>query len=207
MAVHGVGVLVVELDRVGDVEIQPAVGVVVAKGCAHRPAAVSHPGRGGHVLEGTVPVVAVEGVGAVVAHEQVHPAVVVVVAGGHSHTPAAIPDSCLVGHVGKSPVAVVAVEGVGNRALSLNQLLPVASVDQVEIHPAVPVEVDPGHPSAHALQDVLLLRAAAEVLKIQARFGGHVLKDQRGRGRQRFVRAGQVVGGRPRQRSQASNQA
>ena len=85
------GGLDVEVDVVGDEEIEVAVLVVVEKGAAGVPAQswfCGQAGLRGDVGEGAVAVVAVEDVLAVVADEEIVPAIVVVVADAAALAPA-----------------------------------------------------------------------------------------------------------------------
>ena len=84
------GGLEVEVDVVADEEVEVAVLVVVEEGAAGVPAqaVLEEAGLFGDVGEGAVAVVAVEGVLAVVADEEVVPAVVVVVADAAGLAPA-----------------------------------------------------------------------------------------------------------------------
>ena len=75
----------VEIDVVGDHEIDEAVAVVVAESCAGRPSAVGDAGFRGDVGEGAVAVVVIENVAAEAGDVEVGPAVVVVVADGSAH--------------------------------------------------------------------------------------------------------------------------
>ena len=84
-------VLVGELDVVGDVQVQVAVAVDVQKaGPGADLLAVADAGRGGHVGERAVAVVAVQHVRAEVAHVEVRVAVVVVVADGDAQPVAGV---------------------------------------------------------------------------------------------------------------------
>ena len=70
---HGLGagngqVVAVEVDIAGDVQIEQAVAVVVAPGRTGRPVAQGHAGFFGHIGKGSIVVVVVEAVLAVVAH-------------------------------------------------------------------------------------------------------------------------------------------
>ena len=136
---------------VGQVEVQPAVAVVVAPGGSQAALGVLDAHGRRHVHEqplagipAVLPVVAEEGVGAAVVVDQVEimVAVVVVVAPGAAHGVAVVADAGAIEgcHVLEHPLAgqqgilaVVAVEAVG------------AVVAEVEVQVAVVVVVDPGH--------------------------------------------------------------
>ena len=79
-------------------------------------------------------------------------AVVVVVEGAYAHSCANVFDACLRGYVGKGAVAVVAVE-----------VLAAEVVDDVEVGPAIVIEVAPA-----------AAEAIAGVVDAQTRFGGYV---------------------------------
>ena len=114
-AAGGFGVgrgLDVEVDVVGDEEVEMAVAVVVEEGAAGVPTGggLEEAGFGGDVGEGAVAVVAVEDVLAVVGDEEVVPAVVVVVADAAALSPAAAGEAGFSGDVGEGAVAVVLEE-------------------------------------------------------------------------------------------------
>ena len=83
----------VVVDVAGDEEVEPAVAVVVAPGCAGGPVAESDAGLLGNVGERAVVVVVVEAVLAEVGDVDVGPAVVVVVADGDAESPAVVGDA------------------------------------------------------------------------------------------------------------------
>ena len=79
----------VEVDVVGDHQVDESVTVVVAERCAGRPAPISDASLGGDVGEGAVSVVVIEDVSTQAGDVEVGPAVVVVVADGAAHGEAA----------------------------------------------------------------------------------------------------------------------
>src|SRR5207302_1706388 len=91
-------------------EIEPAVAVIVAPGCASRPAAESDAGFFGNIDKGAVVIVVVEAVFAVVGDVNVGPAVVIVVGHGDAKAPAVVGDAGLIGDVGEGAVVIVGEE-------------------------------------------------------------------------------------------------
>ena len=98
----------IEVDVVGDEEIEPSVAVVVEEGGARAPSRAwcGEAGAGGDVGERAVAVVAKQPVLAVERDEQVAVAVVVVVGRGSALAPAADADAGLRGHVLERAVAL-----------------------------------------------------------------------------------------------------
>ena len=88
-------------DVVADVEIEPAVAVVVEKGRRHPPAGAVGAAGSGHVGEGAVAVVLYRAVLAEKRQVEIDAAVVVEVAGGDAHPVAARVDAALLGDVGE----------------------------------------------------------------------------------------------------------
>jgi hypothetical protein len=102
----------------GNKQVEPPVAVVVAKARAGGPVAQRDAGSFSHVGKGSVVVVVVQAVFAVVADVEIGPAVVVEVSHRHAKTPAVIGDARFLGHVGKGSVVVVMKER-GARRLGL----------------------------------------------------------------------------------------
>ncbi len=102
----------IEIDVVGDEQIEFAVAIVVDERAACVPARAfaRHSCLLADVGEGTVTIVVVQNILAEVGNEQIVPSVVVVVADAHALPPAGMRDSGLRSHVGESSVAIVAEE-------------------------------------------------------------------------------------------------
>ena len=103
-------VVEVKIDVVGDHQIHEAVAVIVAKGCAGRPAAVGDAGFRRYIGECAVAVVAIEDIAAEAGDIKIGPAVVVVVADRSAHGEAGGGQSGLCGHIGKCAVVIVVIK-------------------------------------------------------------------------------------------------
>ena len=171
----------VEVDVVGDEEIGPAVGVVVAKGGTGGPGVVGREtGWRGDVGEGAVTVVAVEDDAAEAGDEQVRPAIVVVVSDDCTHGPAGRADAGGIGDVGEGAIVIVTVESAFGWFSSEGHG-DAGGVGEVDIGPAVAVEVDEGDTAAHGFDDVALL-GRGEVAEVNTGGGGDVLELGKGGG-------------------------
>ena len=100
----------IEIDVVGDEQIELPVAIVVDEGAASVPALAfaRHASLLADIGERAVAVVVIQNVLAEVGDEQIVPAVVVVVADANALSPARVRDSGLRGDVGKCAVAIVA---------------------------------------------------------------------------------------------------
>ena len=119
---------------VADVEVEPAVIIVVPQLGVHALVSVPADGRVADVGESAVAVVAEAFVRAeIVGEEQILFAVVVVVAVGHVERPTGVTHARLLGDVRKGAVAIVAIEDFGTAIASgLKVLVHDACVFEVE---------------------------------------------------------------------------
>ena len=176
------------VDVVADVQVQPAVAVVVDEGGRDAPAPIIRACSRGHVRERAVAVVAQQVIGAQPGPVDVDPAVVVDVAGSHSHAVAADVETASGRHVGEAqrpravrvhaqvvPVQAVARPGRGpcRRAeqgvlqrLSGAEHLALHQVD-VEVSVVVEVEQRPARP--HDLGRIVLAGHTVEVHEVEPR--------------------------------------
>ena len=157
--------LEVEVDIVGDEEVEVAVAVVVDEGAAGVPAdlgaGLGEAGLLGDVGEGSVAVVAVKGVLAVVGNEEVVVAVVVVVADTAGLAPAGLVlEAGAFGHVCEGAVAIV-FEEAAVRLLAGREAFQAPAVDEEEVLPAVVVIVVKGEAAAGGFKEVLVGQLAA----------------------------------------------
>ena len=107
----------VVVDVAGDEEIEAAVAVVVAPGCAIGPVAESDTGLFGHVSECAVVVVVVKAIMAEVGDEDVGPSVIVVVGDGYAEAPAFVGDTGFCSDVSERAVVIVMEECGMRRSL------------------------------------------------------------------------------------------
>src|SRR5262249_29365728 len=136
-------------------------------------------------------VVVVQDVGPVVGHVDVGEAVVVVVRGDHAHPVRVVLEFRLARPVGQSPVAVVAEEAALRPGAARRRWRKRARLDDVEVHPAVVVVVEPRKTRPHRLRHVPLARGSLVVPELQARGLRHVGERHRAigtlRGRARVI--------------------
>ncbi len=182
------------MDVAGHEEIEPAIAVVVAPGCAGGPVAEGDAGLLGYVGEGAVVVVVVEPILAEVGDIDVGPAVVVVVSDGHAEAPAIVADAGFLGHVGEGAVVIIVEErGMRRESFSIERGLG-AAVHEIDIQPAIVVVIQEGDAGADAFEDVFLVGRTHDVMPFgQACLGGDVLEDDRASLDRATLCDGQVV--------------
>ena len=150
----------VPVDVAGDEEVEFAIAVVIAEGCAGGPVAELDAGLFGNVGKGAVVVVVIEAVFAEVRDVEVGPAVVIVVADGDAEAPAFVGDAGFVGDVGEGAVVVVVEEGgFGGGGFAVVGVEG-GAVDEVDVEPAVVIVVEEGDAGADGFKDVLLFGRA-----------------------------------------------
>ena len=179
----------VELQIASHVKVQPPVAVVVSERGSRAPFPFSGDSRGGsHFGKGSVAVVPVQKIAAVVGDEQVDPPVVVVVGRCHAVAQAGPGDSGIDGHLGEGAVPTVAEQEIGGGG----GVLPARhergagdAVDDVEIGPSVVVVVDPGATATVPFDDEFLLRRSAGGDQVQTGLSGDVSQDWQGLGQQK----------------------
>src|SRR5262249_17340699 len=135
LAVH------VELDVARHEQVEAPVVVVVPPGGSGGPAAQGHAGFFGDVGEGAVVGVAGKPGLAGIRHVQVRPAVVVEIPDRYGEAPALVGHSRLFGDVRESAVVVVAQEHGARSGLLALEGCEGRTVHQVDVQPAVVVEV------------------------------------------------------------------
>ena len=145
-------------DVVGDEQIEPAVFVVIEPSRAGGPSAfIRDTSFRGDVGESAVAVVVIEDGAAVASHVEIGIAVVVEVADGDSLAVVAFAaDAGFFSDVGESSVAVVVIK---RAAQWMRRLVDIGGggLDEVEIHQAILVIVEPGDSSAHGFEIILFV--------------------------------------------------
>ncbi len=145
-----------EVDVVGDHQVDEAVVVVVAEGRAGGIAIVAHAGFGRDVGKCAVAIVAIEDIRAQAGDVEIGPAIIVIVTHRATIGETGCGDSGLVSHIGKRAIVVVVVKSAA-RFLMLQSHFHGGSVGEVEVGPAVTIVVDEQDPAAHRLRNVFLL--------------------------------------------------
>src|ERR1039458_4018094 len=99
----------VHVDVVGNEEVEAAVAVIIDEGAACVPARAfaRHAGLLADIGKGSIPVVVIEDILAVVGDEEIVPAIVVVVADANPLSPAGVGEPSFCGHVGESAITIV----------------------------------------------------------------------------------------------------
>ena len=136
------------LDIAAYEQVQVAIAVGIEKGRAGPPLLVSDVALGGDVGEVSTTVVAKQYIGIEVAHEQIDITVAVHIASGHARGVANIARAAAFGHILKGAVTLVAKESVAALARGLKQ---------IEIHPAVVIEVERSATTDNDLRHPVLL--------------------------------------------------
>src|ERR1019366_3152098 len=117
---------------------------VVPKGGAIGPVAEGHAGFLGNIGEGTVVVIVVETVLAIVSYEQIEPSIVVIVADRHTETPALISDARFGGDIGEGAVVIVMKQGRARVWCVSFESFIGGAIHQVDVQQAVVVVIDGG---------------------------------------------------------------
>ena len=156
----------IELEIVGDVQVQQPVTVEIAEGGTGPPAIVPHAGLGGHVREGPSAVVAEQLVRPPVGQVDIGISVVVVVADGAAHAPGRRSETGFIRNFAEDAQPPVTVTGfVAEEAISrlCKRVSEGRAVDGEQVEPAVAVIVEKGGACGHRLEDVILTGAAGYV--------------------------------------------
>jgi hypothetical protein len=129
----------IERDIARDVQIQPAVAVVVSKRAAGGPAIDGNTGLHRDIRESPVAQIPEQPIGAEVGDVEIGCAVVVDIADTDALAPSLVADACGRRHVTERAIAVVAKERSCRHTTRIR--LERAAIDQVEVEPAIAVEV------------------------------------------------------------------
>ena len=170
------GGLDVEVDVVGDEEVEVAVAVVVEERAAGVPSGLrlQEACFGGDIGEGAVAVIAIEDILSVVADEEIVPAIVVVVADAATLSPAAAAKAGFGCDVGEGAVAIV-FEEVRDGLLTFGEAFDAGAVDEEDVEPVVMVVVKEGHAAACGFEEVsVLVLATVDRLGVEAGLASHV---------------------------------
>ena len=166
----------IEIDVVGDEEVEPAVAIVIEERAAGAPAC-ARAGKtraAGHFFERPVCSVAIQPVLSPVADEQIVVPVGVVVADARPLSPSACRKSRLRRHVFERAVALVPVQLIHGRGVRWKSFEGRA-VHEKQVEPAVLVVIDGRDAGAGGLEQVFVGRGTAEHRRaVEARGAGDV---------------------------------
>src|ERR1039458_4711009 len=168
--------LEVELQVVGDEQVQVAIAVVIHEGAAGSP---SYSRREqtrlfGDIGERAVSIIAVENVLAPGSGKDVVNAIVIIVCDGDAVRPTRARESGLRGDIGEGAIPVVLVQPVGGPRRRAFQA---RAAEHEDIQPAVVIVIEEGDAAAHRFDDVqVAVDAAVNHRFAQARVRGHVRK-------------------------------
>src|SRR5213080_1321951 len=168
----------VEIDVVGDEEIEFAVTIVVDKRAASVPtlAVPAHAGFVGHIGERAIAVIVVKHVLAKVACEEILKAVVVVVTNANALSPAGVGYASLQSNVGECAVSII-FEEMGRWLLALGETFQARSVHQENVEPAVVVVIIKSNAAASGLKQIfVLVLVAVDCFGVQSGFAGDIDK-------------------------------
>src|SRR5262249_32686890 len=160
-------------------QVEPAVPVEIDEAAGGAPARLLDPGRARHLLEaepaavGPAAAVAEQPSPAVLRDVDVHPTVVVEVADGDAHAVAGDVEAGALADVPEGAGGALAEEAVAGRGVGP----PV--VDEVDVEPAVVVEVEQGDAGAHDLRHEVAADRARLVAEVKAGRGRNLFKPRR----------------------------
>ena len=166
------------------VEVEPAVGVVVAERGGGGPTGAGDPGGVGHVVEAAVAEAAVKAIGAVVRDEQVGEAIAVVVAGGEAHPVPGVGGPRGFAPVGEAARGTLEVEDVSGRlGAGAGRVCRAPALEQVDIEVAVAVGVEEAASGAGDFGEREVALVAGVVDEADSSLLRHVGEALGGRGR------------------------
>jgi hypothetical protein len=142
----------VEINVVGDHEIDKAIAIVIAKRSAHRPTAIRYPRLFGYIGEGAVGIVVVEDVATVTGYANIGPAIVVIVSDRAAYGEAGKPTPAF-SVTSVKAVSVVVIEGSA-RFLTPKCPLNRRCVGEVDVEPPVTVIIKKKYTATHRFDDV-----------------------------------------------------
>src|SRR5437667_2350889 len=168
----------VEIDVVGDEEIEFAVTIVVDESAASVPAlAVSaHARFVSYIRERAIPIVVIKNVLAKVACEEILKAVIVVIANADALSPAGVGYTSLQSNVGECAVSII-LEKMRRRLLAPGETFQARSIQQKNIQPTIVIVIVKSHAAASGLKQIfVLVLAAVDCFGIQSRLAVNIDK-------------------------------
>src|SRR6185369_1769394 len=143
------------VEIVGHEQVQPPIAIVVHPGTAGAVTyrGLAEPGLFRHVGEGSVAVIAIEHVIAIVGNKDVVESVVVVVGHRHGRRPAGAKQPGIRSDIGKRSIAIIFVQAVGGTGRRDFQA---STAENEQVHPAIVVVVNERHAAPDYFDDVAL---------------------------------------------------
>lgn len=164
----GRGLVETVVEVVGDVEVEPAVAVVIEEAGRRAPAGVPDASRRRDVFEAAVAPVAPELVRAVIREVKIDVAIVVDVAGRDAVTITGVAETAFGGDVAKAETAFlakqIAIKARSNRARGGQGGIERAAAQHQDVEVAVRVGVEKADAGAHHLDQVQPATAAGDVV-------------------------------------------
>lgn len=158
----------IEVDVIGDHQVEMAITVVIDKGAAISPG-FARAGDTCFLADGgksSVAIVAIKDVFSVVGDVEIFPAIIVIIADADSLPPTGVGQAGFARDLGESAVVIVMVEMTG-REVAGGRRIESGAVNDEDVRPAIVVIVEDGDAGPGSLDDVFL--------------GVHAAKDFRGR--------------------------
>ena len=150
-----------QVDIVGNEEIQVTIAIVVQKGASRSPASIAfidQPGLLGNIGKCAISIVAVKNILTVISDEDILKAVVVIVPDGYSTGPSGTYQPSLLRDIGKRSVPIIFVEAITR---IWNGRVHARAAQYKDIQPSVVVIVQEGDTATHRLNDVVLMLESA----------------------------------------------
>ncbi len=150
-----------QIDIVGNEQIQVAVAIIIEKSTSGSPAKISfvqQPRLTRNIRKRTVSVVSVEHILTVIRDEDVFETIVVIVTNSYPARPTRAQQAGLLRDIGKCAVSIVFVQAVAG---FWNDLVHALTAEHENIQPAIVVIIEEGNTAAHSLNDVVLMLEAA----------------------------------------------
>ena len=145
------------VDKTAEKQVQTAIVVVVEPDRAGGPAGFRQTRFFRHIGERPIVVVLIKNAFPIRGDEYVRPAVIVEISDRHAHPERAAGNTRLLRNIRECAVPVVLVKRVADRLLRLPEVAGTA-VHQIDIHPAVIVEIEKSAARTHGFGQVMFRR-------------------------------------------------
>ncbi len=134
----------IEFDVAGNKQVEEAIVVVIAPGCARRPSAQRDSSLFSDVGESTVMIVVVEPVLAEIGNVDIGPAIVIVIADHNAKAPTLIGHSGLISHVGESAIVIVVEQHRPRGSFFALECGKGGAIQKINVEPSIVVVVEQG---------------------------------------------------------------